>query len=265
MTISEIISLVTQNSWVNFFGIILAPFGVFFSIFFFLKNRKIKSVRFYSTHNTLITDFVQKINYLNIRFFNKEIHRLTVSKIAFWNNGTETIRHSDIPSKGKIFIDISGEYRILNCSIIAQTNITNNITAELSHDGKRIGINFEYMDKQDGFVLKIFHTGDNQVIFNFNGTVIGFGKVAKGKASERALYDKIIDKIIKNKSKQRLVKIILHITVFSLFLYGHNAAITNNLTPLSTFALFFVSLYSSTLITRRIKIPTELVKYINEG
>ena len=263
MNIIEIISVVTQNSWVNLFALILAPIGMFFSIFFFFKSRRKKSVRFFSIYNALVVDFAQKIDGLNIQFSGKEIQRLTVSKIAFWNSGTETITHNDIPSKDKISIDIDEEFRILSCSIIAQTNITNNISVCLSQDGKKVDIDFEYLEKQDGFVIQIFHTGDSKVVFNFNGTVMGFGKVSKGKTSEKYLYDRILDKIIKDKAKQRPIELVLHSVVIYLFFYVLRSSISQNMTLLPICSLVFVFVYGCIVMPRKIKIPSKLEKYLN--
>jgi hypothetical protein len=160
---------------------ILSLIGIVLAILFYFKSRRKKSIMYYFKSDLLIQDFIQKIKGLTIKFFEKNINELTVTKIVFWNNGTETINANDIPTNDKFSIIIANDYDILDVSIINIINITNDINFFISENGKEININFEYLDKSDGFILQILHTGTCSENFVINGTIKSFGKIFKGK------------------------------------------------------------------------------------
>ena len=117
-------------------------------------------------------------------------------------------------------------------------------------------MDFEYLDKQDGFVVQIFHTGINQDLFNINGTLIGFGEVTKGKSSEKPLYDRIIDKFVKDKTKQHKVKLIIHLFMFvSFFVAYRSIFLSQKLTPIAVFLMLLNSFYFISSPTKNLKIP----------
>jgi hypothetical protein len=187
-------NILTQNPWVkliSIFGAFVAFPSFFLAIYFYLKGKTKKSIKYISRYDTLINEGIdQKVIGLSISISNKQIKRLTVSRIAFWNNGNKTLTYNDIPTLSKFTINIDNKYDILDVSIIETLNTKNNISVNLLEDCKTIEIYFEYMDNNDGFVLQIFHTGNDSSALTLNGGIIG-GKISKGiynQSMERATF-----------------------------------------------------------------------------
>jgi hypothetical protein len=188
-----------QNPFVTMISLILALIGVLLAIIFYIKGKRKKSLQYCFKNDLLIENFNQRIEGLNIKYLDKSISKLMVTKIAFWNNGTETINVEDIPCNDKLSIVIDKDYEILNVSMICILNETNNINFDLLEDGKKIIIDFEYIDKNDGFVMQIFHTANDYKNFDICGTIKGFGKISKGKSLKNikfGLFDIIQDLIV---------------------------------------------------------------------
>jgi len=174
-----LIDSLIHNTWFILIIALLAPMGIILTIVFYLKPRQKKSMSHSIISDTLIKDFVQKIDGLEICFSGKQIETLIITKIAFWSNGTETINHGDIPSNDSFSINIDDKFDILDMSVIQITNKANDIKAVLSENNKEVKINFDYLDKDDGFVIQLFHTGNIENI-NICGSIKGFGKISKG-------------------------------------------------------------------------------------
>jgi hypothetical protein len=180
MKIKVLFYTLPKNSLTFLISIILTIIGIISSIVIYYKGRERKSISYNVVDNHLISNFKQKINGLTIQYSGKDIERLSVTNFIFWNNGTETIHRDNIPHKDKFSITIKDGNYILDKSIINVTNKANKIDPILSNDKKKIDIDFEYLDKGNGFILKIFHTGEKYNDFDVNGSIMGFGKISKG-------------------------------------------------------------------------------------
>ena len=181
-------SELAQTPWITFISIALALIGLISSVFFYYKGRKTKLIRYYLYGNSLFEGFVEKIKGLSIQFYGKQIKTLTVTKIRFWNNGTETINHNDFPTNDPFSINIQKGYEILDASIMKSNNTSNNVKINLSDAGFKIDVDFEYLDPKDEFIIQIFHTGtEDSNDFKVFGSIKRFGKIFKGKVNSDRL------------------------------------------------------------------------------
>jgi len=178
------INSLKENSLLIFILSIFSPIGFILAIIFYFKSKRKKSIKYCFTDYSLIEDFVGNIDGLDIQFSGTPIKTLTYTQFFFWNNGTETIHHSDFPNNNPFSIVIDNSCDILYISDVLSNNISNNAVAVLTEDKKRINIDFEYLDKKDGFYLKIFHTSNvyprRRIILN--GSIKGFGNLSNGEA-----------------------------------------------------------------------------------
>ena len=180
MSFSVFIDNLPQNPWIIIISVFLALISIILAVIFYFKCRREKSLIFYIKNYSLIKDFVQKIEGLKIEYSGKNINALTITNIAFWNNGTDTINRTDIPSNDVFSITINSNYDILDANITKVINESNNTKIILSENKKAITIDFEYLDKNEGFILQLFHNTANSENLKINGSIKGFGKISKG-------------------------------------------------------------------------------------
>ena len=76
--------------------------------------------------------------------------------IAIWNKGT-TIKREDVASKVPLQIVAPANAEILEIQLL-YTDEANNIQYTFSDNRKKIIIDFEYLAKNEGVVMKLFHT-----------------------------------------------------------------------------------------------------------
>src|SRR5262245_54413665 len=107
------------------FGLInfaLAIFGLIVGYILFLKSRRLKEPCWAMQTINLIQGISAQLSDLEVRFREQRVENISISRIAFWNQGAETIERSHIPAGSPLKIVTSKEeIRLLDARIV-QTN-----------------------------------------------------------------------------------------------------------------------------------------------
>ncbi|MDR0909811.1 MAG: hypothetical protein LBM77_08610 [Spirochaetaceae bacterium] len=82
-----------------------------------------------------------------------------------------------MPKKSHISITIAGENKILSANIEFMSNNANDIHALVSEDKNTVTVDFEYLDKNDGFIIQIVHTSGYITESNIYGIIKDMGEV----------------------------------------------------------------------------------------
>lgn len=88
-------SLVT-NPWFGITSFIIGVLGVILTIIFYFKSKKFKRPCYAIRSLGVVEDITNKSKSLEIYYAGQKIERLTITRIAFWNAGNETIDKRDI-------------------------------------------------------------------------------------------------------------------------------------------------------------------------
>ena len=109
----------------------------------------------------IIKNTQSNISKVNILYEGNPIDTLTMSKVIFWNKSFPTINDSDIIEKAPLSIYIkNGE--ILEACVLKGHNTSNNISVH--YKDNNVFINFDYLDRKEGGIIQIFHTGEENDI-----------------------------------------------------------------------------------------------------
>nr|DAZ72511.1 MAG TPA: hypothetical protein [Caudoviricetes sp.] len=217
---SKIIFFLVENEWYNLISLLLAIVSIITGIFFYYKSKRIKQPTYAIKTSKLITEKIGCISNMDILYSGNKINNLSITKIALWNAGKDTINKEDIASSAPLTVQINPKYRILDCSIIYQKDERNNFDIEISKDKTNVLINFEYFDYEEGIVLQIFHTGNTSDDISIEGKIKSVKTITRKGTTN--LYKKqstknIVKKRIFNIRKSR--KIYSHIlTITGLIL-----------------------------------------------
>jgi predicted ATP-dependent endonuclease of OLD family len=169
------IDYIGKSSWLSILAFIIGVIGVLYTI----VSKKEKSPCYDITSNNIIRDFMGVFKQLEINYSNQEIKNFTVTKIVFWNKGRETIDKEDVVNADPISIHIKDGYNILDHDIIGKNEKTNNFSLSESSDKSSINIDFDYIDKNNGIVIQILHTGKSSEDIEFCGRMKGIGKTKR--------------------------------------------------------------------------------------
>lgn len=149
----------TIDTILGIIGTVLGMIGLVTGYIFYRKSVRIKEPIIAIRNNNLFQNFSSKLKGLEISFNSHTVESLTVTKAVFWNNGSETINKSDIVNEEPLRFDVRQGLKILDVQIIATNNPTNKFSCRISPDQSRATFEFEYIDKDDGVVIQLIHTG----------------------------------------------------------------------------------------------------------
>lgn len=166
----------TENPWISALSLFLALLGIILAIIFFIRGRRTKEPRYTIRSTNLMRDFTSRLEALEMTYAGKRISNLTATKLAFWNNGKDTINGSDIAAADPLMVKVNDGYKILDSSVLYAKNAANQFSINQSDDGSHVLIQFDYLDADEGGVIQLLHTGKSSDDIEVCGTIKGAGK-----------------------------------------------------------------------------------------
>lgn len=214
---SYLLDLLKDNPYLTLISIILAILGIFFTAYFYYLSKKNKKPIYAIRTINLVKESIKKINAIDIYHSNKKIQNFSISKIAFWNDGKETINVQDIAKKDPLQIEIASEYEILEAKLIYQKNVANDFSFKLSDDKKNIQLSFDFIDFEEGIILEIFHTANSSDDFTLKGTFKSVKGIQKKQLKRFPVLSKIFETIGFNRSLIRKISLYILVIIGAFF------------------------------------------------
>lgn len=153
-------------------SLIIGVLSLLLSFYFFFKSKKSKKpVYRCRTARVIQRNVVNQIDDLEVFYDNQKLPALTITKLAIWNEGRDTISDTDLSNSDKLRIEIDKQYDILSCEVLIQSKPANNFSLQISGDQKSVFLSFAYLDYNDGAVLKIRHTGAESADLEIMGSI----------------------------------------------------------------------------------------------
>jgi len=125
----------------------------------------------------VISDSIKSLGEIEVLFKGDKIDNLTVTKVAFWNSGNDTINDTDLAPTDKLRIELCEGFIVLDSEVLFQSEMTNNVQTHLTPTC--IEIKFDYMDGNQGGIIKFIHTGKKSSDVLLKGTFKGCEKIKK--------------------------------------------------------------------------------------
>jgi hypothetical protein len=174
MKLSDLSHTDIIGSTIGLIGIVLA------AVFYF--RGKEQSFPCYSVINAPLigrrgVNFPEK---LKIEYDGAPVPSLSIAVIYFWNRGRKTLDKSDLVSADPIVLHFAEErapVRVLEVRSILMTRDVLGVSA--SPMGDAIALNFEFLDRADGFALVVLHAGGERTRVTCSGTIKGVPQGAR--------------------------------------------------------------------------------------
>lgn len=246
-------------------------------------NKERKQLSYYQRSQSIIRDKKGKFDKLSVLYDGQLVDSICVSTVTIWNSGNRTINDSDIVESKELTLSLLEDNKILSADIIAVSEDTNNFKITMI-DNSSMKILFDYVDKKEGVVIQIIHTGKSEsVVINC--------KIKGGYPIKDVVDDSIPRAIAKVLDTEWFVKlssiiiclgmilfffvsVIFTIAIFDTSLQStldvlsdfkyftsQGAAIVTSLLSWLTFLFIIVIWYPATKKIYRIGIPKSLKKY----
>ncbi|MDD2889262.1 MAG: hypothetical protein PHE49_01295 [bacterium] len=138
----------------------------------------------------------EKFSKMSILYESTKVDTVSLTKVVFFNAGNETIDSGDIAQNDPLRIEIGGGTKILDKDIIYVKNKANNFRLEETEQNNILNIQFDYLDKEEGGVFQITHTGASPDAINLKGSIKGVSHILKRKNNGKLFYDICFSAII---------------------------------------------------------------------
>jgi hypothetical protein len=157
-------------TWVAF---AVGVFGILLSWYFYLKSARSKRPYCLTFTHSISKSVLVNDTDLRITYKGSTVPRLAVTKLVFWNAGTETISGADVPTNSPFAISVGGPCRFLNFTLDSVKKLGNGVALSIDEDMKNVIVKFDYFDKNDGFVVELLHTGESNSAIKVEATFKG--------------------------------------------------------------------------------------------
>lgn len=165
--------------WIGVGGGIIGIVGLFIS----LKTLH-RDFRYYVISFPVVKDYKSTLEELSVLYQGKEVERLTVSRLAFWNAGWNSIGQEDISKILPVKLDVVEEGVILDAKVVYTTSKANGVKVERNVDGGDYFLLFDNLDPGMGSVLQIIHTGLNSKDMRLDGKIRGVKTLKRSNVKE---------------------------------------------------------------------------------
>lgn len=162
----------------NWLGIVVgAILSAIISYVFYVKQIKEKNPC-YSKHSVkVIGEKASKIESLEISFSKQPVKNLTITYLAFWNNGKDVIRREDISPDNPILLLTIPGYKIYQAKVVNETSVNGFTVSKINDYSYKI--DFSYLNKGQGALIKVFHDGLSDLDIIIKGDIIGGKEIKK--------------------------------------------------------------------------------------
>jgi len=175
---------VAGNPLVSIGGLVCGVIGIVLAIVFYIRGRRVSSIKYDYLGRSLVEGLSGALEGIEVRYKGSVQDRITVSRFAFWNAGTETIRAGDLTDDA-LRVACKQGIQILDHRVVETNDVTNKISlgaVQNAEDEASVSIRFDYLDPNDGAVLQIVHDGHERTRFRLVGSLKGSCSIARSES-----------------------------------------------------------------------------------
>lgn len=187
INLTEILDFVNKNPWLNIVFIILTLASMILTAWFYFKSKKNKKPTFCTRTVNLVKEKINKIDSVDILYHGQKIDNLSISKMAIWNAGKETISSSDIAKNDRFRVEIDENDKILDFELIFERKKANGFKLT-KHNDNTLFIEFDYFDYNEGIIIQIYHTATDGSSLNLKGSFKGTEQI--NRVQSKGLFPK---------------------------------------------------------------------------
>ncbi len=192
---------------ITWLGLILGVVGIILAVIFYYRSKARKELKFYTYGFNLVNESLSEVPNLQVKFADKEIKNLTVTSLVIWNSGNMTIDKNDHVTLEPIRIVAEEEIVIYSLELENCVEPSNNI--QITEHDKSYHFTFDYLDKNQGCSIKIFHSGKN------SDPILLIGKIKGGTISFQTSIDDLYKSM--NKVDRILTKLLGQHFLFNIY------------------------------------------------
>lgn len=181
----RVVKWLSTNPWWEVLRFLIGLISVITAIALFFVNRRTKKPLYAKRSINLVNNLVSKISGLQMQYAGQQIENLTITQVALWNAGRETINSDDIASSSPLTVRVKNGKSLLDANIIFTKNPANKFAIVTAQKTSEVTIQFEYFDKDEGIILQLIHKGTSNKDIEISGIIKGFGEIKREYMQDR--------------------------------------------------------------------------------
>ena len=184
----EFLKELLQSPWAGIVSFTLALASIVLAFVFYRKSKRDRRPCYSVASRLLVSAAGANLDGLEVLVKGVLQEQVTVAKVAFWNAGQETIRARDIAPTAPIEVSLKGGATLLSASVLHETEPSISVMLGdpkvLPAYGKtvaqtRIPVTFDYLDRNQGFIIQVAHSGDSTHPIRMFGKILGVKKLER--------------------------------------------------------------------------------------
>lgn len=177
----DVLAEIVKNPMFGMVSLLLAVVSVGIAV----RSRRVKRASWAIRSNNLFAGFTATLPALDIRYANQKVENLTVSRVLVWNSGTETIDGRDVAEAHPLRVAGVGSARVLDVTLLKANSEPCQFGARLEPNDGAVYLHFDFLDRDQGAVIQITHTGTSSKDVLLLGTIKGAGIPRKREIRQR--------------------------------------------------------------------------------
>ncbi|HEV2805147.1 MAG TPA: hypothetical protein VGW57_09480 [Chthoniobacterales bacterium] len=157
-------------------GVVGILIGVAVAYYFYRIGLRVKEPCFSMRSNNLIEGYSSRLTGLKVLFGDEGVETLTVTRLLFWNAGAETIDRNDIAPTNPLRIE-ADTVSLLEARVLSRSSDSNSFSCSVPEEKKRSLLTFDYLDRDQGAVIQVVHTGTSSSDLRVLGDIKGAPKL----------------------------------------------------------------------------------------
>jgi hypothetical protein len=139
------------------------------------RGQHIREPRYAVEGRAVIREVGTSLDQLEVWYADTRVPQLSSARYAIGNAGRGTIRAEDVASVDQVVVVLPDGAQALKAQVVWATDETNRFSVQVSDDLARVHVKFEYMDRSQGAIVEILHSGPPEVPA-LRGTIKGAGR-----------------------------------------------------------------------------------------
>ncbi len=155
----------------NWLGTVIGIAGIAYAVFEAKRHRG--PILSYQFNGTVVVRSTRSSlpEGMEVSYNGQRLSRLLMTSIIVWNEGASALKQSDLSSNDPVTFCFSEPSTVFLAQIEKVTRAANRFSVKVGESGA-VTINFEFLDKNDGALLNIWHDSSS-IVPNVSGTIIG--------------------------------------------------------------------------------------------
>ncbi len=205
---SQMWAVMTGGTIYNLIILIFAVVSLITSYYFYKKSIRRASAAYAIRTIRLISSNLCKLPAIDISHDSQRVSTLSISKVALWNDGSDTINADSIAKNNTLRIEIDASYEIFGADIQYLKNPSNDFRIHVAEDHRSVKIDFDYFDREEGVVLQLYHSGQSSSDLSIVGQIKACNRIRRIKPYSTAPMPmpdfKVVDVIRINNKEYRI-------------------------------------------------------------